>query len=76
MSQEFKGEPILPNNEPKKEMLKRKEGEKTLSIEYLTRLWNLPREQVLEKVLKERIAYAIVNDQIQVSSDAVSVGGK
>ena len=76
MSQEFKGEPILPNNEPTPEMLKRKEGEKTLSIEYLTRLWNLPREQVLEKVLKERIAYAIVNDQIQVSSDAVSVGGK
>ena len=26
----------------------------TLSIEYLTGLWDLPREQVLEKILKEK----------------------
>ena len=48
----------------------------TLSIEYLTGLWDLPREQVLEKILKERVPYEIVNDEIRVSSDAVPVGGK
>lgn len=48
----------------------------TLSIEYLTGLWNLPREQVLEKILKEKIPYDVVDDQIQVSSDAIPVGGK
>lgn len=53
-----------------------KEGQTTLSVEYLTGLWNLPREQVLEKILKEKIPYDIVDDKIRVSSDAVPVGGK
>jgi len=48
----------------------------TLSIEYLTGLWDLSRERVLEKILKERIPYEIVNDEIGVSSDAVPMGGK
>ena len=48
----------------------------TLSVEYLTGLWNLPRELVLDKILKEKIPYEIVNDEIRVSSDAVPVGGK
>ena len=76
MPQEFKGEVPIPNREPVEETPKRKEGENTLSIEYLTGLWNLSREQVLEKILKDRLPYDLVNDQIRVSSGAVPVGGK
>lgn len=59
--------------EPK---IEKKDTHHTLSIEYLTGLWNLPREQVLEKILKERISYEVVDDRIRVSSDAIPLGGK
>ena len=63
----------MEQTEPK---IEENEKHKTLSIEYLTGLWDLPREQVLEKILKQRIPYDIVDDQIQVPSDAVPLGGK
>lgn len=53
-----------------------KEGKNTLGVEYLCGLWNLPREQVLEKILKDKLPYEVVDNQIRVSSDAVPVGGK
>ena len=62
--------------ESQESKIEKKEMPNTISIEYLTGLWNLPREQVLEKILRERISYEIVDDQIRVSSDAVPVGGK
>ena len=52
-----------PEQEPQ---IEKKEKHHTLSVEYLTGLWDLPREQVLEKILKERIPYI----------DDVPVGGK
>ena len=64
-------EPKIESDE--KQYLKERQ---MLSIEYLTGLWNLPREQVILKILKERIPYEIVNDQIRVLSDAVPLGGK
>ena len=53
-----------------------KEKKHTLSVGYLMGLWDLPREQVLEKILKEKLPYEIEDGQIAVLSDAVPVGGK
>ena len=50
--------------------------EMRLSVGYLCGLWNLSREEVLEKIKKDKLPNRIVNGEIRVLSSAVPVGGK